>query len=78
MKQHRVRQAKSTDDNPAPMTFVEFLPDRWVEVEDFPSHESIDYFATASKGALKSYVHFASRAFEIGIIKDWEDCGYIS
>ena len=71
MEKHRVREAKSIDGN-GDHLFVEVKKDTWIEVDNLPSHETIEkYNQLQSKNELD--LSFNSRAFSIGIIKDWKE-----
>ena len=69
MEKHRVRSYASIDDNPDPGYFVEIRADQWLEVAVLPSHEAIEEHV--SGGEL--YLTYATRAFNIGIVKDWTE-----
>jgi hypothetical protein len=69
MKIHRIREAKSTDGIDKPHLFVEFEEDSWMEVKELPSHESIEGYNEDSR--QHGLMMYDTRAFEVGIIKDW-------
>ena len=67
MRHHRVRSAENIDSNPAPHLFVEIREDSWLEVTELPTHEQIEEYTANDQ----IYLTYHSRAFDIGIVKNW-------
>ena len=76
MIKHRVRQAKSTGENPAPHTFVEYSEDNWLEVSTLPTHDRIEAYNTDPRKPV--FMSYHTRAFDLDIVRDWWESGFIS
>ena len=74
MNTHRVRSYASIGENPAEEYFVEIRPDQWLGVAVIPNHEAI----TEHVESGKLYLTYDTRAFNIGIVKDWVELDPIS
>jgi len=82
--QIRVRIAKSTDGDPRPHTFIEVEPDGWLEISLGPDELTTKNVASfvnqvreeekpKADGSQHGHVKFATRAFNIGLIRDWTE-----
>ena len=78
METHRIRSAKSTDKKTQPHVFLEIEKDTWLEVMPAFDHCSIHKLLADEKRKGIHYIRFASRAFHIGLINNWDEAGYIS
>jgi len=73
MRVHHVRTAKSIDDNPKRHLFVEFERDSWLELKEIPPHSAIHQFIKQERKNNVYNMRVDSRAFRIGIIKNWRE-----
>lgn len=85
MKRHRIRKAKSImvlfwgDELPGPHYFLEVRKDSWLPVKDPKkiTHETIKSFIKKEEKTQIFHILYDSRAFRIGLIRDWEEAGAI-
>jgi len=81
MKEHRVRKVPSPnpEENPTDIYFVEAEKDSWHEVAPFEvcddAHEAIHNLLDENKKEIA--LTYATRAFDIGLIKNWEEVGVV-
>ena len=74
MKLHRARKARPQDGGAKPHYFIELEPDSWIEVGDLSfQHKAIHRFLEKEQEEQVFHLRFASRAFHIGLVRDWED-----
>jgi len=74
MKIHRVRIADPVDGEKSSHIFVEVEKDRWLETEKIPSecsHSAVHKILLQEEESGEKHVGFNSRAFKIGMIKNW-------
>ena len=78
MKTHRIREAKAMDGTGKPHTFIEVTKDSWLEIgKGMLTHENIHHSLDEEKKNNCYNIRLASRAFDIGIIKDWQEAGEV-
>ena len=76
MKEHRIRKMEAKD-NPVThelVYWVEIEENRWLPCTEMPDHEGIEEFLKKEQSSNKKHIAFASRAFNIGIIRgEWKE-----
>jgi len=78
MKKHRVRKAKCIDDTGKDHLFIEIERETWMEVKELPTHKAIENYNNKQKGLKGKPIHYETRAFDIGLIKNWKESDPIS
>jgi len=79
MKQHRARIAKCIDDTGRDHRFIEVEPDRWLEVAIveqenlYDLHRAIHHLLEQEQELGEFNLGHNTRAFAIGIIRDWQE-----
>ena len=75
MKLHRARTAKpQIDGQTEPHHFIELEADIWVEVSDLDfTHEAIHRFLEKEREEGVFHLRYASNAFRVGLVRDWEE-----
>ena len=74
----RVRSATPTDGTDRRHVFVEAVPDQWYEVGRMPVSSDRPALRRMAKGrkvgtTTHFLIAFATRAFNIGLIRDWRE-----
>ena len=80
MKSHRMRSAKSIDGTERPHLFVEVKSDSWLEVNAIPTHRQVHAIKLwrREKGRMMGLITYGTRAFNIGIVRDWMELSPVS
>jgi len=77
MKKHRVRKANCIDSSGKDHLFIEVEKDRWLECKKVVPHKVIHQYLKGEKRSNIMELGFATRAFDVGLIRDWREAGSI-